>query len=149
MPSGPPQNSTPNVDAFGVPFDPIFTGKLSMDMVKKWIVYWTGKRRMPSGQYVHEKLALLGDFDFAAGLGDDLLAAKVAGEQVHFVTIVPCVNRNKPGAPSKSEYGLAMQTMRDFKKDFDKWRYWDQVLDSVGKSMPDAFECVHERAKVS
>ena len=141
-----PQTDGPGRDAFGVPFYPVFSESYSMDAPRSWIVYWIGRRRHENGKYLLEKRALRGDFDFCAGLADSLLAAAAEGEPVDFVTIIPCTSR--PGGATKSAYWLAVNTVHEFKRDSDMWRFWDLVLDTVGASMPDAFECAEERAKV-
>lgn len=143
-------NLAPNVDAFGVAFDPampILGGGFDMYAPKSWIIFWQGRRRLEFDKYIHEKLALRGTFDFCAEMGDALLAAAAEGEAVDFVTLIPCVG--KSGGATKKTYWLAIETMQRFKREPEFWYYWDKVLGAVNKRMPDAFECAAERAKVT
>jgi len=104
-----------------------FPGNKSLMFVKRFIVEWAdGDGR---------QFALAGDGDFAADLG--AAVEKVNASNPEFISFIDLWPGIKP-CPVRV-YGLAIRTVREFKKD-DLWRHWSNVFDDVDFDLPDVFE---------
>jgi len=119
------------------PCDPIshgvFVNGHDPHRVKTWALTWQGWRRGNNfAQY--DYLAVVGDFDFIADLGSAYMAARHIGADISEIMIWP--GGNVPGCINVEIYVLAKKTISAFQQDYLIHKFWDDILDEVGATLP-------------